>query len=289
MNVSVTHIPDGAPHGGLYAVLSALHIPYEEISHAPVRTVAEAQAIKTRIAGTGCKNLLLTDARQEVFVLVLLEEHKRADLKAIARALDTPRLLADTLQRAGITDVGILQQAIKGNRLLDDGAGLLGMAYGEAMVDRFARDALEQPGVKRIFLKVGVNDIVHPNCESLKDEARAVTADEMIAGYQSLIAQAHARGIEVYLFTRTAWKGYTRNVLGSDDIQWSQEIDQMRQEINAWIRSADNPADGYIDLDFLCADEAATGLKSEYTTDGAHFTRAGQQAVVGAIPLTYFQ
>ncbi len=204
-------------------------------------------------------------------------------------ANDIPLLLADTLQRAGITDVGILQQAIKGNRLLDDGAGLLGMAYGEAMVDRFARDALEQPGVKRIFLKVGVNDIVHPNCESLKDEARAVTADEMIAGYQSLIAQAHARGIEVYLFTRTAWKGYTRNVLGSDDIQWSQEIDQMRQEINAWIRSADNPADGYIDLDFLCADEAATELKSEYTTDGAHFTRAGQQAVVGAIPLTYFQ
>ncbi len=92
MNVSVTHIPDSAPHGGLYAVLSALHIPYEEISHAPVRTVAEAQAIKTRIAGTGCKNLLLTDARQEVFVLVLLEEHKRADLKAIARALNTPRL-----------------------------------------------------------------------------------------------------------------------------------------------------------------------------------------------------
>lgn len=204
-------------------------------------------------------------------------------------ANDISILLAEKLQNAGITNVGILQQAIKGNRLLDDGAGILGMAYGEAMVNRFERDALNQPGVERIFLKVGVNDVVHPNCESLKDEARAVTAEEMIAGYKQLIEQAHERGIEVYLFTRTAWKGYTRNVLGSDDVQWSPEIDQMRQDINAWIRSSDNPADGYIDLDFMCTDATASELKSEYTTDGAHFTALGQQAVADAVPLEYFQ
>lgn len=204
-------------------------------------------------------------------------------------ANDIPILLAEKLQSAGITNVGILQQAIKGNRLLDDGAGILGMAYGEAMVDRFERDALNQPGVERIFLKVGVNDVVHPNCESLKDEARAVTAEEMIAGYKQLIEQAHERGIEVYLFTRTAWKGYTRNVLGSDDVQWTPEIDQMRQDINAWIRSSDNPADGYIDLDFMCTDATASELKSEYTTDGAHFTALGQQTVADAVPLEYFQ
>lgn len=204
-------------------------------------------------------------------------------------ANDIPILLAEKLQNAGITNVGILQQAIKGNRLLDDGAGILGMAYGEAMVDRFERDALNQPGVERIFLKVGVNDMVHPNCVSLKEEARAVTAEEMIAGYKQLIQQAHERGIEVYLFTRTAWKGYTRNVLGSDDVQWTPEIDQMRQDINAWIRSSDNPADGYIDLDFMCTDATASELKSEYTTDGAHFTVLGQQTVVDAVPLEDFQ
>lgn len=204
-------------------------------------------------------------------------------------ANDIPVLLAERLQNAGITNVGILQQAIKGNRLLDDGAGILGMAYGEAMVDRFERDALNQPGVERIFLKVGVNDVVHPNCESLRGEARAVTAEEMIAGYKQLIARAHERGIKVYLFTRTAWRGYTRNILGSDDVQWSPEIDQMRLEINDWIRSSDNPADGYIDLDFMCTDETGAELKSEYTTDGAHFTALGQQAAADAVPLEYFQ
>ena len=205
-------------------------------------------------------------------------------------ANDIPILLAEKLQNAGITDVGILQQAIKGNRLLDDGAGFLGMAYGEAMVDRFERDALDQPGVEKIFLKVGVNDVVHPNCESMKDEARPVTADEMIAGYKQLIDQAHERGIEIYLFIRTAWRGYTRNVLGGgNDVEWSVEIDQMRKDINAWIRSEDNPADGYIDLDFMCTDETAEELRGEYTTDGAHFTELGQQTVVDAMPLEYFQ
>lgn len=48
-------------------------------------------------------------------------------------ANDIPILLAQRLRENGITNVGILQQAIKGNRLLDDGAGFLGMAYGEAM------------------------------------------------------------------------------------------------------------------------------------------------------------
>lgn len=204
-------------------------------------------------------------------------------------ANDIPILLAQKLQNNGITNVGILQQAIKGNRLLDDGAGFLGMAYGEAMVDRFERDALDQPGVERIFLKVGVNDVVHPNCESMEGEARPVTTDEMIAGYEQLISRAHERGIKVYLFTRTAWKGYTRNVLGTgDDIQWSQEIDQMRQDINAWIKSEANPADGWIDLDFMCTDETATQLKSEYTMDGAHFTELGQQTLVDAVPLEFF-
>lgn len=205
-------------------------------------------------------------------------------------ANDIPLLLAEKLHNAGITDVGILQQAIKGNRLLDDGAGLLGMAYGEAMTDRFERDALNQPGVKKIFLKVGVNDIVHPNCESMKGEARPVTAQEMIAGYEQLIERAHARGIEIYLFTRTAWKGYTRNILGAgDDVRWTEELDQMRKDINDWIKSGDNPADGWIDLDFMCTDDTAVELKSEYTTDGAHFTPLGQQTLVDAVPLEYFR
>lgn len=158
------------------------------------------------------------------------------------------------------------------------------------MMDRFERDALNQPGVEAIFLKVGDNDIIHPYCESMKGEARPVTTEEMISGYKELIEKAHERGIKVYLFTRSAWKGYTRNLLGGgDDIQWTPELDQMRVDINEWIRSDDNPADGVIDLDWMCQDENATQLKDEYTTDGVHFTPEGQQALVDSLPLDDFR
>lgn len=62
----------------------------------------------------------------------------------------------------------------------------------------------------------------------------------------------------------------------------------MRQEINAWIYSDDCPADGVINLDFLCCDEEKTELKAEYTMDGVQFTTAGQQVLTDAIPLEIF-
>ena len=63
----------------------------------------------------------------------------------------------------------------------------------------------------------------------------------------------------------------------------------MRVDINEWIRSEDNPADGVIDLDWMCQDGNATQLKDEYTTDGVHFTREGQQALVDSLPLDDFR
>lgn len=201
-------------------------------------------------------------------------------------ANDIPILLAEKLKNNGIDNVGILQQAIKGNRLMADGAGALGMLYGESVLKRFDRDVLQMSNVDTVIIKVGCNDIIHPRCQSMQGLAPLVSVEEMIDGYKQLIEKAHQAGIQVYLMTRTAWKGYTRNILNSgDDIEWTEDIDQMRVEINNWIKSAENPADGYIDLDDLCQDQQATQLKDEYTTDGVHLTLAGQKALVDDIPL----
>lgn len=76
----------------LYAILEELEIVYDEIEHPPVFTVEEAQSLKERIDGVGCKNLLLTDNRREKFFLVVLEDRKKADLKEIAHLCGTSRL-----------------------------------------------------------------------------------------------------------------------------------------------------------------------------------------------------
>ena len=215
----------------------------------------------------------------------LLDAHSTVIIGDSTLANDIPTLFSTKLHLAGIHNVGVLQQAIKGNRLCADGAGRLGMAYGESMLKRFERDALNQPGVKTVIIKVGCNDIIHPNCKSMMGIAPKVTTEQMIDAYKTLISKAHERNIQVYLVTRSAWKGYTRNILNKgDDIEWTPEIDQMRKDINAWIKT--NPADGYIDLDDLCQDEDHTQLRSEYVTDGVHFTLEGQKAVVDKLPVT---
>lgn len=77
---------------GVYAVLADLGIAYEEIEHGPVYTVEQAQSIKSRISGVGCKNLFLTDHHRTKYLLVILEESKQADLKHIATFAGTSRL-----------------------------------------------------------------------------------------------------------------------------------------------------------------------------------------------------
>lgn len=76
----------------LYTILADLGIAYEEIDHDPVYTVEQAQSIKNRISGVGCKNLFLTDHRKTKYLLVILEESKHADLKQIAAIAQTSRL-----------------------------------------------------------------------------------------------------------------------------------------------------------------------------------------------------
>ena len=76
----------------VYSALHELWIPFTEIMHEPVFSVSDAQTIKSRIMGVGCKNLLLTGHKQKDYSLLLLEESKRADLRAVAKWMGTSRL-----------------------------------------------------------------------------------------------------------------------------------------------------------------------------------------------------
>lgn len=76
----------------IYALLSSLQIEYQSAEHSPVYTVADAQALHTQLPGTGCKNLLLVDKKSQAVYLLLLEEQKKADLKAVARLVGAAHL-----------------------------------------------------------------------------------------------------------------------------------------------------------------------------------------------------
>lgn len=201
----------------------------------------------------------------------------------------SPYYLAERLQRSGVRNVGICQQAIIANKLLNDGDGnsVVGNIYGKSMLKRFDHDALQTAAVKKIFVKIGVNDVIHPRCKSMADKVPLVTADQIIKGYKTVISEAHKAGCEIYFFSRTAWKGYDRNfgltASREPDVVWSQEAEDILLALNRWLKyEAD--IDGYIDLDFLRDPSDPTKLTAEYTSDGAHLTELGSRLLADAVP-----
>ncbi len=203
----------------------------------------------------------------------------------------SPYLLAEKFVLNDIENIGVLQQGIVGNRVLYSGEGVSAFSaiYGEAAIDRFEHDVISQAGVKKVFIKIGLNDILHPKTKSMADKAPFASVESIISGYEMLIKKARANGIQVYFFLRSSWKGYGRSVGLSqpDDLVWTMESQSMMDQLNSWIRSTPT-IDGYINVDALNDTEDKYALRKEYTVDGAHLTDEGAKVLVDQIPMKFF-
>ena len=221
-----------------------------------------------------------------------------------------PSLLQSNLRGANLYNIAVVGAGIKGNELLADGVGPDGPLEGDALLKRFDMDALNLAGVKKVFVKIGINDIVHPNCSNLKDYFDGTpSADEIINGYKQLIAAAHAKGIEIYFFDISPWIGYTRDNTLNPDEATIAEMENRRLEVNKWLH--DN-ATSYVDSDYMTVDPIEGDsfglvttsdvigversghpgqqvLADAYTTDHIHYTSDGQNAVANCVPISIFK
>lgn len=195
-------------------------------------------------------------------------------------------MLAKKCIDSGITNVGFIMSGIIGNALLRDGEGMLGASYGTSLLERFKRDALNLPNCKYIILKIGENDILHPMLESMQGVLPSCSASKVTTGYKTLAEQFVNTDVKVYLCTRTPFKGYTRNFLGSDDLTWTQEGEDKLLAINEWIVNycTKYGYSGYINLDAVRDPKDSAKLYDHMTTDGVHFSTYGQIAVTDLIP-----
>ena len=194
---------------------------------------------------------------------------------------------AERLVDAGFDHIGVVNEAIIGNKLLSKGTGLIGNLYGPSLLDRFYRDALDLAGVKYVFVKIGLNDILHQFAKSMANDVLKCSTDDIINGYKNLVTMAYERGIKVYFFTKSPWKGYSRAFLGqSNDLAWCQEAQDMCDKLDEWIRN-NNFADGYIDCHALANPADENALCPSFTLDGAHLTEMASIALADLIPLSY--
>lgn len=200
-----------------------------------------------------------------------------------------PDVLAERLQKHGIrtAEVGVLNQGIIGNRLLSDSPSYsqFGAALGEAGMARFDIDVLDQAGVKYLIVGLGINDIVFPGLFTPSNEM--VSSQSMIAGYRQLIARAHQMGIRVI---GTTMPPFENAAFGGATISfYTPEKENLRQEVNAWIRNGAE-FDTVVDFDALLRDpNHPTRLLPSYDSgDHLHSNDAGYTVSANAIPLTLF-
>ncbi|MBV9197356.1 MAG: SGNH/GDSL hydrolase family protein [Solirubrobacterales bacterium] len=181
----------------------------------------------------------------------------------LARRLDSSR---DTL--------AVADEGISGDRVLTSD-----LCCGVNALARLDRDVLERAGAKEVILLMGINDIgfsvtpPNPVTNPLPD----VSAAQIIAGYQQIIAQAHAAGLKIFGGTLTPFKGAG---------YYSVAGEAKREAVNHWIVTS-GAFDGVIDFASVVADPSdPTMMAPQYDSgDHLHPNDAGYQAMANAIPL----
>jgi lysophospholipase L1-like esterase len=175
---------------------------------------------------------------------------------------------------AGPAALSVADQGISGNLVLNDAE-----CCGINALARLQRDALDQTGVREIILLEGINDfgfsVVPPN--PLINPTTDVSADQVIAGYQQVIAWAHSRGLKIFGATLLPYKGAS---------YYSDAGEQKREAVNAWIRTS-GAFDGVIDFDKVMREPGSPLVINPVYDSGDHLhpNDAGYQAMADSISL----
>ena len=183
--------------------------------------------------------------------------------------------LAERLIAAHIP-LAVANAGITGNLLLSQVP-----CFGQSGITRFQRDALNQPGVRTIILLEGTNDIWDSQNIPACGITPAVTARQLIAGYQALIRAAHARSIRVIGATILPFKASYESAA---DFARAEAI---RQTVNHWVLTS-GQYDAVEDFAAAVADPAdPQQLNPAYNSgDSLHPNDAGYQAIAAAINLS---
>jgi lysophospholipase L1-like esterase len=162
--------------------------------------------------------------------------------------------------------LSVLNAGISGNQLLADGG-----TSGPSALSRFARDALDQTGVRAVVIWEGTNDIGnHPDLDP----------SQLTDAYQQLIDAAHQQGIRVIGATLQPDKGTG---------YYTPEGNEVRKAVNDWIRTS-GAFDGVADFDQVLLDPADPDqmLPAYDSGDHLHPNDLGYQAIADSINLRLF-
>jgi lysophospholipase L1-like esterase len=175
-----------------------------------------------------------------------------------------PDFLARRLNALSGSTLSVVNAGLGGNRVL---APRPEPYWGVPAIDRLDRDVFTESGVRAVILLEGINDI-----------GFSATSDQIIAGYQQIISQTHAKGLPIIGATMTPFRNSSI---------FSDARAQTWTAVNTFVRTS-GAFDSVIDL------AAATASAGDPLTlnpafdsgDHLHPNDAGTQAMANAIDLT---
>ncbi|MBV8714760.1 MAG: lysophospholipase [Chloroflexi bacterium] len=217
-------------------------------------------------------------------------------------------VLSRRLHDAYGNKVSVVNEAIGGNRVIDpvvDNA-----TAGPAAVDRLDRDVLGLSGLTHVIWLEGINDLgagygQAATATPVFEDPVIHTPENIIAGYQNVVARLHSNKIKVYGGTIISALGMNNPEQGWDLNQFPDflasadngpVIDGHRQQINQYIRTS-GLFDGVVDFDKATTDPTTGNMRAAYLPnsqftqlpwDYLHPNHAGYNAMGLAIDLAPF-
>lgn len=181
-----------------------------------------------------------------------------------------PNLLFNTLNGQASTDhLAVVNTGIGSDRILydgglDDGSGRVGIT--PALYKRWGYDAMNLSGVKTIILLEGINDVGHYNNQTPNTTAQMLI-DKMI----DLVTRAHNHVPRINVIGGTLTPFYNKSGY------YSVAAEDIRNDVNAWIRSAAAPFDGVIDFEqCVRGTTTPTAWRPNITLDQLHPNAQGE-------------
>lgn len=161
--------PMPATPADLFAFLDKLGIAHPTVTHAPLFTVEESQALRGTIPGAHTKNLFLKDAKDQLW-LISAEGHAAIDLKRLHKVIGSARLSfgsAELMEEVlGVTPGSVTAFALINDRDRHRVRFVLDRTLAEAALVNFhpltntATTTIDQAGFRRFLAAVGVQPLV---------------------------------------------------------------------------------------------------------------------------------
>ena len=264
-----------APLGNISITTAFGSVPSNVCGHSGSRTTSYIQTGSTNVSAASMTSATTTDHWFYISGIDVMADASAKAAVAIGDSITDGRG-TDTNHNNRWTD--ILAARLQGNAatatvaMLNQGIGATNLVgTGTAAQARFSRDVLGQSGVRYAIVYDGVNDI-----------GGGTSFASMKTVYDSMISQAHAKGLLIYGGTILPFSGNS---------YYTAAHESVRQQVNTYIKSG--VFDGIIDFDTALTDGGnPPKLQAAYATwaqqDWLHPGPAGYQKMGDTANLTLF-